>query len=774
MQEGPSAIGEILKECESQLLFVTPAECAGRWMQAFGEAAERIPEPYWLFTADEMHQIALGYPIRVSTGWAKFLRDIGRLIDAEAVYRRTVALGQSYAKGPLVDLRRQFVQRTAELIENAVLHDYGQRLPEIFWLTVSNEMAERVNAAIRALAQEAPQLTAKALDEIRYSIADRLIDVAQRAETDAMAYLRQHEGIELSPASRAFSRLLRDDVMPFADVALSPDYRQVNSFLQGHLRIDASRFHKVVRATGEKLQALRTNDPVFARVLGHLDPEVLTLPPERLPFVKSVLDILDVWQHPETPKLSSDMRALCADLALRCKRFEIVTTLRRRLVPIEEKGHRTFAQSRGQAIELSGSTRPMDFAALGVTPSMVRRYGLVYDLVEFTQLLEELRRRGRLTEESALRQMVSFLGNVEQIRVRHRLKFEKFLGDGAFYSGRSARALLFAAAELRLVYEEFRRDGFPFDRGLRLAINVGSYHLLPMVAPTSDEPSFEFFGHGLVELVRLTTGKRTHEVEDIADFLIAAGYDVHRVLDFLEPVRHASRVPDSVRERPYAAYLAENGELVNLGGIATETFLHDLEEEWDERETYEGHAFGFRWLLLPGDDTCGRPLYVGLRFLGTAKLKGLDPAPLTEVAVFPELPSAAILLPKGKSLVATAQRLAGHEVEAGDAEHEAEEVDPKLCVVGVLDDAGAHSWTIGLYQDDNDVLDHAFRVPLTTVGLKDGEPFEAWLFGRRHEIAMLYQGLRRGSHGASVPLDTLRGRDGYLSCLLIAPHRSPR
>ena len=73
------------------------------------------------------------------------------------------------------------------------------------------------------------------------------------------------------------------------------------------------------------------------------------------------------------------------------------------------------------------------------------------------------------------------------------------------------------------------------------------------------------------------------------------------MLDFLEPVRQAPRFPDSVRERPYAAFLAENGELVNLGGVATEAFLRDLEGEWEGLPLAQGERYGLRWLLLPCD-----------------------------------------------------------------------------------------------------------------------------------------------------------------------------
>jgi len=98
---------------------------------------------------------------------------------------------------------------------------------------------------------------------------------------------------------------------------------------------------------------------------------------------------------------------------------------------------------------------------------------------------------------------------------------------------------------------------------------------------------------------------------------------------------------------------------------------------------------------------------------------------------------------------------------------------PQLCVVSALEQEDARDWYIGVYVEEVDALAHGFRIPLTTVDLADGEPLEAWLFRRRGELAMLYQGLRRDSEGSTVPLESLRSRDGYFTCLLAAPQSSP-
>ena len=770
-----SAIEEVLLQSEGLSRFLTPRDKAGGWRAYFGEAAPRVPEPYWLYTDDERTQLVLGYPLRISSGWESFCRDLGRLVEGEAHYRSALAAGEPTNKPALVEQRLAVAQRLAEMLENAMLHDHSRRFPEVLWLAVSREMANAVRTAVRSVFAHAPNLAPKSVEEIRYTVAQRLTDLSHRAEQEALLRLQKWSAAESRPAITSFGRLLRADLLPVAETHVGAELKELGAYLQGHLKVDPARFHKLLAATAAQLDNLRHRDGSFDRTLALLDEEAATLPSERLFFSPAVLDLLSVWGHPDVPHLSTDMIRLLKDLSARLKRFEVVACLRNRLFPVTMRGSRAVTKVHGQNVRLSAFTRPLDFANAGVVDSAVRRFGLLYDLVEFTQLLEDLRRRGHSAEESGLRFMVRFQREIEEIRARYRLKFEKFLGDGAFYSARSARSVFLAAADLRILYERLRHQGFPFDRGLRLAVNVGSYHLLSMATDPNERPHFEFFGHGLTELARLTSGKTTREVEDITDFLIAHGYDVHRILEFLEPVRHGSRYPDHVKQRPYAAFLAENNELINLGGVVTEAFLRDLDAE-GAGLLARAERYGLAWLLLPCDRERLDGPWVGLRALGTARLKGLDPTPVAEMVVFDEPPDDMQALGDDASLLHNLQELGGKQetpIESLVPTDDAALV-PHLCVVSALEHEDSRDWYIGQYLEEIDALAHGFRVPLNPVDLQEGEPLEAWLFRRRGELAMLYQGLRRDSHGSTVPLESLRSRDGYFTCLLSAPHHSPR
>jgi hypothetical protein len=771
----PGTIEDVLQQSASQCPFLTVRERGGTWRAAFGAAAERLPQPFWLFAEDEGTALVLGFPITVSGAWEALTADLRRLLDAEIAFRCATEFGEKPTKGALIEQRNVLAERLGEIIENALLHDHGQRLPEILWLALTREFVEQLRPAVRSASEQLARLGPEAPSAMRMTLGNRLASLAQRGEEVALARLRR-QNLEPPPAAFAISRLLRQDLLSLVLDHVPTDLKELSAYLQLHLHENPALFHRRLFDATLQLGTLRQRDTSFDRTLTLVAGDVSHLTDLHLLFCSEVLDLLELWEHPETPRLAADFAAVLRDLGGLFKRMDVLTVLRHRIFPIGLRGSRAVTRVAGQLVRLSAFTRPLDFTMPAVVESVVRRYGLIYDIVEFTQLLEELRRRGRGAEEESMRHMMNFQRQVEAIFERHRLRFEKFLGDGAFYSARSARAVLAAATELRTLYERVRGQGFPFDRGLRLAINVGTYHLFALARATEGRPHFEFLGHGLVELARLTTGKSTKEVEDITDFLISSGYDVHQVLAFLEPVRHASRAPDHTHERAYAAYLAENGELVNRGGVATEAFLRDLEAESEGTTILEAQRFGLRWVVLPVRREGNSAPWAALRLLGTARLKGMEPTPLAEVAVLDELPEDAHEVGDGTLLLSRLRTLGGSEDagETGAASGGEEDVDPHLCVVSVLEEPTSRAWYIGLFHEEVDALFHAFRIPLNPVDLRDGEPFEAWLFGRRQELTKLYQGLRRDGLGATLSLETLRTRDGYLTCLLVAPHRSPR
>jgi hypothetical protein len=229
--------------------------------------------------------------------------------------------------------------------------------------------------------------------------------------------------------------------------------------------------------------------------------------------------------------------------------------------------------------------------------------------------------------------MFRFQRRINRLARAHRAKLEKYLGDGAFYSSREAANLLVCAIHLQRYYEEALAQGFAFDRGLRIALNYGHYRLIPMGGAGPEEGErYEFFGHGLVELSRLVSGKATREIEEVKNLLINQGYPEPAVQRFFAPIVHGNLdlVDKDEEARRFHAYIDQNDNLVNQGLVATGPYVAQLEKEIAPDLLYRAEENGRGYVLLGLDDGSER-LRVGVRKLGMAHLKGLEKLAIYEI-----------------------------------------------------------------------------------------------------------------------------------------------
>ena len=136
------------------------------------------------------------------------------------------------------------------------------------------------------------------------------------------------------------------------------------------------------------------------------------------------------------------------------------------------------------------------------------------------------------------------------------------------YTTRRALRLVRGAVEIQRFYTEMKQKGFAFNKGLRVALNYGYYRLLPMRGAGSERIT-EFYGPGIVELSRLTTGKANKEIEEFASFLIAHGYEQQKVQQFFAQLSvfrggWTLEAAESICEQPraleYLERLRESGE----------------------------------------------------------------------------------------------------------------------------------------------------------------------------------------------------------------------
>lgn len=764
------AFAHVLQEDLQHPQYLTPEEVEGGWCDLFPALATSLPAPFPIFSRDEERVVTWGFPILLSEGALKLRRDLEGLIRTEVEHRSSAHTVDEELKRSLQACRERYLNSVSRTLENVFMNDYHRGLVDLFLLFHSQEV-------VRALAQ-APAARAGARDadpvaDPRYALAAVVADLLRRAAMAAVNRLHQLAEVQVTPALTPLLGVICQDHLLLVEPRPPRDLTQLRTYLQLRYRQSADALVTANQRVLARLGELVARQPEVGNLLRLAVGSSLKLERTESLLEPRLLDAIRNAGLAETLHLSVVQMDLLRDLGLRLKSFELLAALRRRILPMQRQAGALTLAGPSSATPIARTTRPYDFTAPGVVDSAVRRFGLIYDLSNFTAVLEEMRKEGRMAEERALQFMYVFQNRLEAIRLRRRLTFEKFLGDGAFYTSRRALRVIAAACEIQSVYEQLRSIGFPFNHGIRIALNFGVYRLLPMLHPGPEAKRFEFFGHGIVELARLTTGKSAREISDIAEFLIHSGYEPRAVESFLAPLSSVRSGLDQHASRRYAATIDGHGELINEGIVVAFPFLEELQHELELEELAVVENDSLQWLLLPIDPALPDTLYVGLRHLGVARLKGLPPQELAEAVVWRQRPPEAAAVPFEGSLIESLRRL----VQTDDRRRPDGAGDPQgtiaenlLVVTYVLED-GTRKWVFGEYRTADDVLLHALQVPIRTPELEASEPMEMWLFRNRFELARVYEGLRRESGGIATPLATLRNRNACLACFLAAPHR---
>ncbi|MCK5376006.1 MAG: hypothetical protein KAJ97_02925 [Acidobacteria bacterium] len=772
-EASPDSFQRVLQEDLRHPIYLTPEEVDGGWRDLFPALATSLPAPFPIFGLDEERIVTWGYPVLLSEGALKLQHDLERLVTTEVDYRSRPRGGVEQDKRQVMAQRDRYHRSLSATLENVLMNDYHRGLVDLFLLFHSGQAIRALSKA-STLSRGERKVENHGTDDIRYAIAGVLADLLQRASLTAVDRLRRLTEVRIMPGLTPLLATLCQDQLLLIETRPPRNLSQLGAYLQARFRQNAEALTNANRGVLTRLRELvarqrEVGDLLRLAVGTDIDLER----PESL-LEPRLLGALHTTGLADSLNLSRVQMDLLRDLGLRLKSFELLAVLRRRILPMERRAGDLVLAGPSSATPIARSTRPFDFTTPGVVDSSVRRFGLVYDLSNFTAVLEEVRKAGRMAEEKALQFMYVFQSRLEAIRLRRRLTFEKFLGDGAFYTSRRALRLIAAACEIQEVYDQLRRSGFPFDKGIRIALNFGVYRLLPMLHQGPMGRRFEFFGHGIVELARLTTGKSTREVAEIAEFLVHSGYDPSDVDTFLAPLASARSGQEEISTRPYAVTLDAHGELVNEGIVVTLPFLEELQRELEITTLGVVEMDGQRWALFPLDPGLPDTLHVGLRLLGVTRLKGLPPLELAEAAVWRELPSTKEEVPLEQSVVGLLRRLSQDTETGPEAVAVAQSgIESDLVVLTYLQDDGSRKWVFGEYRDSDDVLLHAIQVPIQTPTLEPGEPMEMWLFRNRFELARVYEGLRRETSGLATPLSTLRQRPGYLACFLAAPHRAP-
>jgi hypothetical protein len=600
-----------------------------------------LPPPQRIYLEDESATPLYGFPVLATSELASLDAAFEQYLIQEeacelAVVQRT-GFDSSAFQGAWEGYRLLLV-RAAENVSTA---SYGRHYPTIFWLWHSLGIARAFKETPKRLLRLDLAYGRDHGDELKYHVYHKVLDRVLNLTYDLVHRLSSDtDEVEEQLFPTLVSRM-RDNVLIFTEDHISPNLAELGSYFAGCLRLDGRDFRTRLMRVVEWYTRELDGDPDLASVAALLGIDRLDDPRLHLnrPGYLTYLSRRPSYDPEEMlpPRLVQVWESLLGKL----KEFELMHALRRSMFLVERRGEALIGRERagtrgfatGEARRLSPSTRPLDFMAPWVVDPLVSRFGLIYDISEFTETVTVLRRSGALEQDRSFRMMFRFQRRVNRIASQNRAKLEKYLGDGAFYSSREARHLLVLAIQIQRAYREALTKGFPFSKGLRIALNHGQYRLLPIqIGAASESERYEFFGHGVVELTRLTTGKTTREIEEIKTLLITQGYPESTVNRFFAPMtRHSVDVIDKREEaRGFYAYINPNGSLVNEGIVATWDFVQRLATESSFSRVFR-LADGPRTYVAVKLDVPGSSLLVGIRKLGVAQLKGLDRLPVYDI-----------------------------------------------------------------------------------------------------------------------------------------------
>ncbi|MEM7048207.1 MAG: hypothetical protein AAF604_01045 [Acidobacteriota bacterium] len=609
-----------------------------------------LPSPHQIFLADEEATPIQGFPILLSPGMRHLSEALEAFLEAEERVQVAVFQRRSFDRKAHSQAWERYRSHLARVIENVTLSSYGRAFPATFWLYHSLDVARVLRDAPRRLLRLDLKIARRHGDSIKFRVLDRYLSFVFTETYELAGRLAERtEGNEEELFPRLLSHM-RDNVLIFTEEHISRNLEELASYFHGCLRVDGRDLRNRLEALEDWHRASLDRPGPLRLVVEHLlrasplpsnlgEPDPASRGRELLTRPGYARFLAEQPDYPARRLLDPSGVEQWESLLLKLKEFELIHTVRRFLVPVREHQGQLVFRSEGatrslpgrRSLVLSPATRPLDFMAPWVVEPLVHRFGLIYDLTDFSEVVSVIRRSGSDLQDGSFRQIFTFQRRINRLARDFRLSLEKYLGDGAFYSSRHGSKLVHAAVMIQRAYRQAVEQGLPFDRGVRIALNFGPYRLLPIGFGDGGPERYEFFGHGVVELTRLITGKSSKEIDEIQNMLINQGYPEQTVYRFFSPLvkRDADFMERREKARRFYAYVNANGQLINEGIVATDAYIAQLEIDIQGTPLYRVEDGDRRYIAY------GQPenpdFLVALRRLGNAHLKGLGKVPIFEV-----------------------------------------------------------------------------------------------------------------------------------------------
>jgi hypothetical protein len=622
---------EALLQGKQGFLFLHPT--VSEIQRALTDAGVRVPAAQPIFLEGEKSTALSGYLMVETPELQLFETMLSQALEATTERLVRQRRGEAAPDDSVDPVWRAYLGMLEAVAENVTASDYGRRFPAVFWLYQSEVVARWLSTCPARVLAMHPEIGDVVAAEIKYAVFEEFVRGADRT----LRIVARRLAAEGEPRDDLFPPLfarMRENVLIMSEVGIDKDLEGLDAFFQGFLREDGRDFRRRWRRLRLWNAAAIEQDHRLhhlARLLNDLlrgqNADALLATPGYVSYLASTAPGYDAEQL-----LTPRQVEIWEDLLLRLRTFELFHHLRRLLLRVRRDEGRlvcpgTEAERLGAApreIYLSPTLRPLDFTSPWVVDPGVNRSGLVYDLVHFTRRVSQLREAPSERQESAFRAFYHLQRQLDRIARDHRLYHEKYLGDGSFYTGRDCVRLLVAALRMQRAYRDALRRGFPFDDGMRIALNHGHYRLLPLGGAYESGTRYEIFGESVVELFRMVSGKSDHDLDEVASVLVARGYAAEDVRSFFAPLLGPG--PALAEATPFRARLSRAGQLLNNGMVATASFLEDLHQGggWRSLRRFAGGDERFVVIELEDAREC---LDVAIRPLGRADLKGL-PSPL--------------------------------------------------------------------------------------------------------------------------------------------------
>jgi hypothetical protein len=604
-----------------------------------------LPVPSKLYFPDEAKPRGYAFPILRSAAIDELEVRMQKWLDEEVLSRSDSAIPKTRVDEAFRSYRGHVARMAQNALQSSILADYHT----IFWLVHSNHVSRLFTRFPRHALSIAPHTNREQNDTLKYVLHAKWADAIREMIPHIVSVGALAPGLD-DPRLR-FLRLIADNVLIATEEFISADFGELRAYFAGSARRDFGAFKRWMDDSRKLLNEQYTTDRVFRRavqLIGYSD-------------IQSPLVLLDrrVQQllAERTTQPAPD-RAFVDTLMARLIEYFVVQQLRRGILLMETtaEGDNVATVNGVRTATYSKTMRPMDFGRRGIVEPIVYRFGMVYDITEFTQTLGEVARGGKVEEQQSYLQMLEFQRELAKIAHRHQLQFEKFLGDGAFYTSRRALRAINAAVEFQQFYSEMRTKGFAFNKGMRVALNYGYYRLLPMQVSNDGAEIKEFYGPGIVELSRLTTGKATKIIEEVQHLLVATGYDQMDVYRFFQPLaRDVDTTEDVMQQREFFAYVNAHGNLINEGIVASIPFFKELSAEIaaDGGKLYRLRA---PWASYIGFPTSIGGAYVACRMLGAVSLKGIGSVEIGEIVRLTHAEAEVAIIEDARDLMAQMQQ----------------------------------------------------------------------------------------------------------------------